>query len=637
MKPFFKVVTIAVLFGSVAYGFRRLVTRRREQSRRAYQEFTRKAREHRALQLLRHTGGTHRLESGVSMGGGRQYFLGDSSYRAHESLQQGERYVEMNFLLMSAAAPAASVPHSRPTSIHYDYNFSWGTSRRQMIQCEMADIHRFTRYFKEALPTDETEWWTLVRHASRLQQLMEMEGAHGLKGSSLHTPWVLNDNGELVLEVRATASASSTANQNRIRGPPSILRKNVFGARPAAGTSKATRGRGVISVIPPVRPHTVTPIPGVATLERARAQAQAQVARAELQRRREAHDAARAELQRERETQAKAEAWAKLYLTDVCPPDLTPPKPHHQCGICWGTKSHPVTNGCGHSYCYVCTRTWLDTNHWTCPDCAKVLHAHPIRVWAEEQGLLADLVSRPGAYQSWPSAEAQWSKRSSATQQGYTPSEWSVLEAVWHAGCDRGDHPAPAEGAVSTMTPHRPAFSRPPPSLRTKFVPVVPASPSPSADRHSKSHKTGPIMIESRSPSPVRSSKSVSPLPLSLPITAPLPTIAPAGRMAFAVWSRAGGRVFDEYGAARDHYHQLQHAGLHPVLDISSSLTTAVSLIEREVFSAALAERRLEDATFLSEEARRAQWVVEELAAHNSQAVSLASLSDTVSSLSASV
>ncbi|KAJ7130908.1 hypothetical protein C8R46DRAFT_1235906 [Mycena filopes] len=60
-------------------------------------------------------------------------------------------------------------------------------------------------------------------------------------------------------------------------------------------------------------------------------------------------------------------------------------------------------------------------------------------------------VIRPGAYNSWSSADAQYNKVSGATAKGYA--NWSVLESAWFAGCDRGEHDHPARPLQSTTSP----------------------------------------------------------------------------------------------------------------------------------------------------------------------------------------
>jgi hypothetical protein len=63
------------------------------------------------------------------------------------------------------------------------------------------------------------------------------------------------------------------------------------------------------------------------------------------------------------------------------------------------------------------------------------------------------------------------------------------------------------------------------------------------------------------------------------------------------------GDVYDEYGPARDHYHGLQHLGLHPVLAVRQSLTAAVSFIEERSGHGA------------HDSAQRSRWIREELRA----------------------
>ncbi|KAJ7470072.1 hypothetical protein B0H11DRAFT_1920229 [Mycena galericulata] len=78
-----------------------------------------------------------------------------------------------------------------------------------------------------------------------------------------------------------------------------------------------------------------------------------------------------------------------LYLTSERPPELAEYKLHHQCGICSGVKSHPVSYLCGHSHCYVCIRVWLEQS-WSCPICVTPMYMPPVRHYGEEDGLAAD-------------------------------------------------------------------------------------------------------------------------------------------------------------------------------------------------------------------------------------------------------
>ncbi|KAJ7080880.1 hypothetical protein C8R43DRAFT_1143051 [Mycena crocata] len=75
-----------------------------------------------------------------------------------------------------------------------------------------------------------------------------------------------------------------------------------------------------------------------------------------------------------------------LWLDGIGPRDSDPKRPHHRCSICTGVKSHPVSNICGHSHCYVCIRLWLERD-WKCPDCAQTIHRAPFRQYSEEANL----------------------------------------------------------------------------------------------------------------------------------------------------------------------------------------------------------------------------------------------------------
>ncbi|KAJ7164847.1 hypothetical protein C8R43DRAFT_1122727 [Mycena crocata] len=66
----------------------------------------------------------------------------------------------------------------------------------------------------------------------------------------------------------------------------------------------------------------------------------------------------------------------ELWLTQDRPLDLEAVRPQHQCTICLNVKSHPVSYVCGHSYCYVCIRVWLEDNG-TCPTCRATMLTHP--------------------------------------------------------------------------------------------------------------------------------------------------------------------------------------------------------------------------------------------------------------------
>ncbi|KAJ7185970.1 hypothetical protein C8R46DRAFT_1208059 [Mycena filopes] len=204
-------------------------------------------------------------------------------------------------------------------------------------------------------------------------------------------------------------------------------------------------------------------------------------------------------------------------------------------------------------------------------------------------------VAGPGAYSSWQTADTKQKAAPSSTLKGYGLGEWVNLEAAWHAGCARGEHPDRA-----CFVPSIPPLPTTPSRTRAQPSTPRPHRQQPSPPRHYRE----PIVIQSRTPSPE---------PTSL---AP-----PAGLMAYAVRSGgvgAVGQVFDDLEDARALYHALQRDGTHPVLGVYRSLTEAVSFIEGTAAATS----------------RRQQWIREELAAHAVPEGTMSDVSD-VSSLGA--
>ncbi|KAJ7727866.1 hypothetical protein B0H14DRAFT_3518739 [Mycena olivaceomarginata] len=114
-------------------------------------------------------------------------------------------------------------------------------------------------------------------------------------------------------------------------------------------------------------------------------------------------------------------------------------------------------------------------------------------------------VERPGVYTSWPSAHAQYHHVSGATVKSYL--DYNDLRAAWHARCDLGEHPHPAnrQHAVATHQPRDQTSSAPLTPFRSAPIasPVPTFSPAVLAVRvpirryiiHSRS--------PSRTPSPI--------------------------------------------------------------------------------------------------------------------------------------
>ncbi|KAJ7271701.1 hypothetical protein C8J57DRAFT_1226281 [Mycena rebaudengoi] len=71
------------------------------------------------------------------------------------------------------------------------------------------------------------------------------------------------------------------------------------------------------------------------------------------------------------------------------PPEVATPHAHHQCGICFNLKSHPVSYRCGHSHCYTCIRIWLEQS-WLCPTCRAPMTERPFRNFDLEASIAHD-------------------------------------------------------------------------------------------------------------------------------------------------------------------------------------------------------------------------------------------------------
>ncbi|KAJ7677643.1 hypothetical protein B0H17DRAFT_1139515 [Mycena rosella] len=243
-------------------------------------------------------------------------------------------------------------------------------------------------------------------------------------------------------------------------------------------------------------------------------------------------------------------------------------------------------------------------------------------------------VRAPGAYVSWPSAHAQYSRVLNASVKAYK--DYMLLQAAWLAGCDRGEHAHPAYdpdvhgtthaptreglsdfwGSSSTITsspspPRPPARSRKSP--KSKKTSALTAASTATSISGPSDHAMG-VRLHAVLPHP-----PPPPHPSSNPPTDP-PKLSQQGRrhqarleplshigesdsvgipgnMSYAVKGMAQGVVFHDYGLARDLYHQMQADGQNPTLASSPSLT------EGEAPAAA------------DEIERRQQWIREECAA----------------------
>ncbi|KAJ7101235.1 hypothetical protein B0H15DRAFT_943562 [Mycena belliarum] len=266
--------------------------------------------------------------------------------------------------------------------------------------------------------------------------------------------------------------------------------------------------------------------------------------------------------------------------------------------------------------------------------CAVPFHADPGQPAGPLPGQKIYLVTgrevrHPGAYVSWPSADAQYKKVSNATLKSYK--SWEPLEAAWFAGCDRGehDHPSAADHTLESMagsfenltlssmlgasttsssppaqaplsdprsakssrsprpTPSTTCSARASPRPRTASSLPPAASALPAAPRPHSSKSRG----SKRCKSPTGAAETTMAAPNSAPPLSPA-SAAIIGKMVYAVKHGSGGIVFDDYACARAFYHRLQSEGQRPSLATSASLTEGVSYVEGFSIDADAAARR---------------------------------------------
>ncbi|KAJ7241520.1 hypothetical protein B0H12DRAFT_1237014 [Mycena haematopus] len=194
-----------------------------------------------------------------------------------------------------------------------------------------------------------------------------------LAGSSPANPWCLDENGNLELQSvkQATATLRYVAQRRRAyrgvihSGPPSSIRQDT----PQETAARARPRHGA---------HRDPTFAALAAQVRARAAAEAR-----------AHAAAFTPGTRT----VRILLESDLYLDKIRPPTDVQAKDHHQCAICTGMLSHPVSTQCGHTFCFVCIRLWLE-RQWTCPECVSTLTCPPHRHWNTEKALAADYPTR---------------------------------------------------------------------------------------------------------------------------------------------------------------------------------------------------------------------------------------------------
>ncbi|KAJ6517557.1 hypothetical protein DFH09DRAFT_1332355 [Mycena vulgaris] len=276
-----------------------------------------------------------------------------------------------------------------------------GSARRQDHLRELCSLRRYARYF----------------NLSRMDEL---------DGSTEQNPWVLNDAGILVLlnDLRAGQKSSVRAplrrkNTTHAPPPPRRILNKPRSLHWDIGFPFLVTASGGSASAPPAAsralPTTPRPPAVTATSLASASSRSALVARHETVIRE-----ARETITRVRSVprfvsryvppppaapspaalvaQARAGQRAaregplmtsELYLHGHRPPCMDTFKEHHQCGLCFGLKAHPVSYKCGHSHCYVCIRISLESG-WTCPECSQVMDSAPFHHWGEEASIRAD-------------------------------------------------------------------------------------------------------------------------------------------------------------------------------------------------------------------------------------------------------
>ncbi|KAJ6575961.1 hypothetical protein DFH09DRAFT_1078319 [Mycena vulgaris] len=176
----------------------------------------------------------------------------------------------------------------------------------------------------------------------------------------------------------------------------------------------------------------------------------------------------------------------------------------------------------------------------------------------------------PGAYVSWPSADAQYKSVSNATVKGYR--RWAPLEAAWFAACDRGEHDHPglsdsphdlALGAITGTLTRRSGTPASPCSSGSIGSPLL------STNTCYRSPPCEPHML----PTSSRGGRVPSSSHLASGDIIP-------GKMVYAVRHQEQGAVFSEYVGARELYHKLQAAGESAALASTPSLTEGICFVE---------------------------------------------------------
>ncbi|KAJ7469892.1 hypothetical protein B0H11DRAFT_2238034 [Mycena galericulata] len=166
-----------------------------------------------------------------------------------------------------------------------------------------------------------------------------------------------------------------------------------------------------------------------------------------------------------------------------------------------------------------------------------------------------------GAYATWNTAGHNSQGVSSRTVKRYGPAERGAMRGAWHAGCNRGEHPHPADPALlSPIQRTPPTVARSPPSLGS----------------------TGLLWTPTPAPAP----KTPQPGPRKVPIFSedtprvPPPSSSAPGVKSYAVRSGTDGWVYGDLDDARTQFHSLQSSGRRVEMAIANGFTQAVAFAE---------------------------------------------------------
>ncbi|KAJ6490869.1 hypothetical protein C8R45DRAFT_1096416 [Mycena sanguinolenta] len=229
-----------------------------------------------------------------------------------------------------------------------------------------------------------------------------------LRGSSKENPWCFDEDGELELHDTIEAKKQLRAIAARNRALRAMQPLSAAQPRNSSATSSIGHNPGTRQVLARAR-HRINSGPPSSIRQDTNAEIAAR-------RRSGGHrDPTFAALRAEVRGQApqdllchvatplakEGRRWLRdrplthddLYLDAERPAGNVEPKDYHLCAICKAMLLHPVSTHCGHTFCFVCIRMWLE-KEWTCPECVTTLVSVPCRHWGTGQALASEYPTR---------------------------------------------------------------------------------------------------------------------------------------------------------------------------------------------------------------------------------------------------